>query len=892
MLPSRQQVADPTFLGIMEQNGIDILCDAAGSDLLASIQAFPSASAAATDRLVEPLVKRARRSPPPSTAPTHVCHLCKRVYERADHLTRHLRSHENARQYQCSRCPKRFNRADLLTRHEATHDRESDGGRSMIRRTERTVEACLGCAASKAKCDDQKPCSRCRAKGIACERASKKTQKYRTVDGSSISPTLDTGTHPSDVSDYAIPYPRPVPVAIPGSAYPDIADHVTAEALPAAMNDEMLFFNPPHDPFPEMDFASWDFWGELAVPRFGSSSVSTSSRTTGRGLEDTAKRHAAFKRSPWLWEPEFSKNYVQRDLEGLHVDEDEALPRSSAAAQPLNGWTDHLKMTAATRDRLFAIALAELKGSARAPSFPSLELLDYLLQANFVHDEYHACDSWIHSASFDPQDALPELLASIISHGAGFIAVPAVWQFGLALQEIIRLRLAALFEGDNANTRRLDCIQTYMLSLDVGIWSGFKRRTELAEGFLLPLVTMLRRAGIFAAASDSASLPPLPSDSPEALEAKWRSFIKKESYKRVVLHLFLHDTQTSISYQKPPLVPFTELNFSPPASRDLWRAPSAEAWRACYLSKPLISASKLPRVSDMLHSLAAIENLGEALDLDLCHFVLLNSFWSVINAYRDSVKFYDNNQNFSNAPQNTPRRLWLDSQQQDVYRDLSDIASHLTSSPSSNPELALTAELLKMTLHVSLDTLQHFAGKSGEDAARRASACLENDWMHRPDAHHAAWHAGQVLRCARQMPPASLRDFNAMAVYFSALTLWIYFLLYRGESDASLDDRVAGKRQQHSSIVILDGEETRETGAYLQFGRGMPKLRDMPYRDGGGEWLRGETESETSGMVLDIARRVLRDNFPVSNEPLPPLVDSLSKLLRELGSSGQHGVGG
>lgn len=93
-----------------EQNGIDILCDAAGSDLLLS-----SILSASTDQdQGRPLAKRARRAEntsPVAATPTHVCHLCKRVYERADHLTRHLRSHENARQYQCSRCPKRFNRA-------------------------------------------------------------------------------------------------------------------------------------------------------------------------------------------------------------------------------------------------------------------------------------------------------------------------------------------------------------------------------------------------------------------------------------------------------------------------------------------------------------------------------------------------------------------------------------------------------------------------------------------------------------------------------------------------------------------------------------------------------------------------------------------------------------
>lgn len=166
-----------------EQNGIDILCDAAGSDLLLSSLDYlqhgqqsssssgannsntttnntTSASASASASTHPPPIAiisaggpvptpsnplppplpdptstlhghqqhqqqapgppRAKRpktesAPPSASASTptsnHVCQICKRVYERADHLTRHLRSHENARQYQCTRCPKRFNRA-------------------------------------------------------------------------------------------------------------------------------------------------------------------------------------------------------------------------------------------------------------------------------------------------------------------------------------------------------------------------------------------------------------------------------------------------------------------------------------------------------------------------------------------------------------------------------------------------------------------------------------------------------------------------------------------------------------------------------------------------------------------------------------------------------------
>jgi len=127
-----------------------------------------------------------------------------------------------------------------------------------------------------------------------------------------------------------------------------------------------------------------------------------------------------------------------------------------------------------------------------------------------------------------------------------------------------------------------------------------------------------------------------------------------------------------------------------------------------------------------------------------------------------------------------------------------------------------------------------------------------------------------------------------MAVYFSTLTLWIYFLLYRQEDER--EPHSEKRQHQHMTVAILDGDETRETSAFLQLNRGTPRLRDMPFKEGGDIWLRGEVDTlSTSGMVLDIARRVLRDNFPVSSEPLPPLVESLSNLLGDLESSGPAG---
>ncbi|KAK3336192.1 hypothetical protein B0T19DRAFT_408804 [Cercophora scortea] len=908
-----------------EQNGIDILCDAArgaGSDLLLSSSIFPLVGTAESGPRG---VKRGAVDGSPSlvsttsknaTSASHVCHQCRRVYERADHLTRHIRSHENARQYQCSRCPKRFNRADLLTRHESTHDREIEGGgRTIIRRNDRTSAACASCAASKAKCDDQKPCSRCRSKGLMCAPSQKNAQQFRTSTSASEDPSshlrladhfeanananpaaafssssvVNPGPMVLAASDqmanasYGMPMPsngyamtvRPAMSSLAGNpnmVLPAAVPHPMMHGIP----DDLIYFNPMHNfSQQDMDFTSWDLdFDTFAIPRFdshGPSPQSTrtgSSQTANRTYQDSTRRHAAFKRSPWLWEPE-PTDYVRRDTEGLHLNED-VLSHPPALDGFLERPINKLRMTKATRDRLFSIVVAENKDPARVPSFPSLELLNYLMQAHFVYDEYQ-CDSWVHAASFNPDTCLPELLACAIANGASFIANSSVWQFGLAMQEVVRQRLATVFESCNSNTRRLECLQAYMLQLDIGIWSGFKRKTELAESFLQPLMTMLRRAGVFMAPADSPDIVPLASDSAEVLEMKWQKFVARESYKRLVLHLFCHDVQSSVSLQKNPLMSFTELAFSLPAARDLWMAPSAQAWRDTYLAKRPLPSNQPPlaRVSEVMHCLNILDDVVEYVDADLCYMAVENGFWGQIAAYREGVKFY---QHGGLSKQNSTHRLWLKSQHQELYRDLGEFSSTVIANARKQAtNLAITAQLFMTVLHVSLDDLQRFAGKAGEEEAGRASLALEDGWVSTPDSRYAVWHAGQVLRNARLLPPTSLKGFNAMAVYFATLALWVYGILGCGNGDGDTGDGAP----RDLPTVVLDREESREVHAFLQLGRGTPGLTHERFAE----------PLSDPGLVLANARDLYRDNFPVRSEPLPPLVESLGTLLRDLGSA-------
>ncbi|KAK7984824.1 hypothetical protein PG988_002446 [Apiospora saccharicola] len=884
------------------QNGIDILCDAAGPDLLLS--SFLPASASPQEEL---------RPPQPSSS---------------------------------GRRPKRIKVADDASPLVPAHTRTpglinaQDAPRGS---TERTARGDSSIADSPES-----------AQNLS------QAEQEPTEAGNSVSMQHYMGSSRSN-AQHGVPYAQmeEVPAGtmhVGATTYIPHYDDAAGQHIMNPAADDMFFYNPTHNNFfQDMDFTSWDLnFDSYTIPQIDIQGPSPPILIGGFGFG-----HAAFKRSPWLWEPK-SRDNALRDSESVTVNE-ESIAGSPAYEKILASSSKRWKLGLADRDRLFAIVLAQQRGAfapdgisyantrrhldkrpGKVPSFPSLELLNYLLQTHFVHDEYET-DNWIHAASLNPSTAMPELLAMLVASGAGFIAVPSIWQFGLALQEVVRTSLSILFESRNAYTRDLQCLQAFMQILDIGLWSGFKRKMEIAESFLQPVMTMLRRAGTFSAPADTLALVPALSDPPELLESKWRKFIKRESYKRLVLHLFFHDVQASIALQKNPLMTYTEICFSLPASRDLWRASSAEAWRDIYLrKKPLAVDTAIPRISDIMNCMAILEEFEDFIDVELCYTAVLYGFWGQISSYREAVKFYGHGtiaaprlQSTMHSSHNATHRLWLNTMYQELYRDIGELSTFVGSLPSATAaasnsrassrdpatatQLSILVELFMMILHINPDDLQRFAGKYGEDEARHAAMTLEDPWAGSREARHAVWHAGQVFRHARALPPASLRGFHAIAVYFASLTLWVYGLLscsystqgqqqqqqqqdgvataaglgagsgvgagYSGASSAPSNvAAVIMPPPPPTKYVLLDGDETRETRAFLSLDRGVPGLSTGSLSSTDGAAAAGAASLANPGMVLDIARNVFRENYPVRSEPLPPLVESMGNLLRDLGT--------
>jgi len=206
-------------------------------------------------------------------------------------------------------------------------------------------------------------------------------------------------------------------------------------------------------------------------------------------------------------------------------------------------------------------------------------------------------------------------------------------------------------------------------------------------------------------------------------------------------------------------------------------------------------------------------------------------------------------------------------------------------------------ELFLMNLHVSFEELQLFAGKEGNEEAQRVYPLLKQ-WFDNEKSRRAMFHAGQVVRAAVAFPPNHLRDFYAIALYHASLAFWVYGMLSLGSS------RSRKRRNQTSSLypttngslssspydygnnantaadnelIWLDGDSTAETERFITIHRGTPVLSDNMAGNGGFVRL------DDPRAVMETMVNVMGRNCPHGKANVPPLVENLGLLMRDLG---------
>ncbi|KAJ4506708.1 hypothetical protein HRR83_007765 [Exophiala dermatitidis] len=542
------------------------------------------------------------------------------------------------------------------------------------------------------------------------------------------------------------------------------------------------------------------------------------------------------------------------------------------------------RLTLSSRDKILTCVMQSCRTddlSRVVESFPAAELLDTLLQY-YLTSPIARSDSFLHVATFDPNKKRPELLAAMIAAGAVLTSDPALCKLGLAIQECQRVAIPRHWERNNALTRDLELWQAYLIVLEVGLWSGHSRKVEIAESFLQPLVTMVRRDGKFKRSGYAKLTIPGDSDDSRSLDSAWRQWIECESFKRLIFRIIDHDTNASFSLLINPLISYADIQLPIPDPAKLWAALNPHQWKASMVCAPNSSSVRPLTLTDYTDNTENFHTYQHSVDTSVAISAFLSCFWRLTWEYTQlrSLQRAGPGGGFWNAS-------LLSSRHEEMMKLLSHFRISADSHVSSDHQMTMRLEHSLMHLHMPFDELQLFAGMDGLEQARHIYPTV-NQWARGYSARKAIWHGGQVLQAAKQLPKGAIWGAIAIIVYHASLVLWVYGLLSETQ-EATASASSAGSPSLpnggQSQTVYLDGPENIAVQGFLQFGRGSPCIRSLPtVRDN----QLTEVPLTQPNKIMETVAHVLRRNHA---EMVPPhLVQNLIHLIGGLQNASGDGM--
>lgn len=818
--------------------------------------------------------------------------------------------------------------SDLLKRHVAGHDARGDheeARRASTIRPGRVTKACEACAEVHLRCDEQKPCTRCRKKAITCiynPSAPDPDNAARNVLGPVQGEgfTADTASVDPDTHDMRAEESMPPPPLQSFDAqqilsideprenshlgYPTNTDYTMVEStgldhtydiegnmmhdfLQSIMGGGDSFltttqgqtsgtwtprnvFDFGQDTNLELNDLDFGFLNDYNLQNPFAASVESPEATQSARGSVTSNPPSALggeslqRTSTWKFRPvtQDSSSSEQNNL---------SLPAAEANKRILV----ERRMTAEPlsynmRDRILAIMISSCRGN-NIPRFvlcfPSLELLDSLLQF-YLASKFAMFSGLIHLPTLRPSKLRPELVAAMIAAGASLTPDASLRKIGFAIQEALRVTVPELFEGNNTLIADLQCLQCMGICLGIGLWSGNSRKMELSESFLQPFMTMIRRRGWFLR-SAYPSISPSAEDEGSVLEDKWLAWIDQECRKRLVFFYYLHAIRQSISLFTNPLVSYAEMGLPLPAGRDLWLASSANQWKASYLSRA-DACARLPSLADLLHDVDLLADPHALFNIRLSSEILLGAAWVLIWDYRQVCSIMR-----GQHTQWSTSSLVLTSR----LAELTKLLDCIRISAPTDPQTTLFLELLLMHVHVPLEEVHLLAGAEGHEEARRVYPQLQ-EWAKTSAAREAVSHAAQLVAAARKVGQGCLRDFWAIAVYQAALTLWSYGVI----SNAAATDNtsaiggpspIAAKRKE--TVFVLDGDDRSGTQRFIALNRGQGAINGSMGDKAGQSTVPLSEPGAVMGLLIDLFRM---NHKTLSS--LPPLVSNLASLMEGL----------
>lgn len=329
-----------------------------------------------------------------------------------------------------------------------------------------------------------------------------------------------------------------------------------------------------------------------------------------------------------------------------------------------------------------------------------------------------------------------------------------------------------------------------------------------------------------------------------------------------------------------PLMSYAEVRVPFPGPNTMWRATTADGWKAAWFRAEESSTTHGLTLSDAVR--ISITQVTQA-ELNVAAILYtLYGFWGLVwdqQQFREAMQSGD--MSGEDEVHDTPN-LMLPARREPLLKALNALRGRLASADAkdasvSTAEPMLVLEYLNMVLHVPLQGLHAFAGRDGEREARRIYPLLQ-EWVQSREARQGIWHAGQVLRAAKAHPSRDMRDLRVMLVYQASITLWVYGVILKASRSASRS-HPAGDIDRDDLVRLDDGEKSASVRKFISIAEGVPAVRGVV--DGSGAEATTclvEDASSTMKMVILILQRPI-DSLDGAHLGL---VESITNLMAEI----------
>ncbi|KAK5064589.1 hypothetical protein LTR84_000422 [Exophiala bonariae] len=667
------------------------------------------------------------------------------------------------RPYRCIICNKAFARADLLKRHNAQHSVWSSNppsGRCPPQQSQRVIQAL---------CEYDQPAPQSSADGTSqhqrtllnhhqtglspldedmenwatsldmLSNATNTNNGGSELDRMLIPDTTMSSTlhFDSEINAATLSYGEVLRDILDFSANspvrykPTDLDDPTGDVWDAYQGMEQDF-----DDFDSFSFGALPTVDDVcAAPSRGNHANASNSNPKASTFEETAVQAGsqAFLASGWTWGPTaMDSDYSEHS--------NLIIPPHSVGTidlnlQPQNTASSNMKPD--IRHRILSVLLNHCDKAQWvriSSSFPSDFLLDNMTQ-RFLASQRTETLSWFHAPSFNPQKMQDEFLLAIIAHGASLTPVASIQRFGYVVPNVLRYAI-------------IDCILR-------------RARWLRADHY----------RGIYPEAEDKGS----------ALFLKWQSWIEQETKKRLIYRTFAFDAQISMTNHVNPLMSYSEMRVPFPEPNEMWVAQTAEEWKAQYMSWSQYIPHDQFTLADAVRVILSDGQWPKPGCTPATTLCVLYGLWGNVWEYKQlqetltavDLNSYHTEHDASGSMLPLRREMLVKALNLLKSKDYT-VPEGFCSAAVAEPTLVL--EYLYMVLYVPLQGLQAFAGRDGEQEARRVFPALQ-EWVQTREARQAMWHAGQVYRAAKHNPMWCTRDLRAMLVYQASIACWAYGLI-------------------------------------------------------------------------------------------------------------------